>query len=186
MRNKPIAELIGTRLVIWDSRDGTWIYRHGFYGKPVGIPKPKPEQDFTVPLMLDIIEGFYLCENKKITVIDPRTKKVLRKSVLLSLAQKSYRGFDLAYLVYKDLRNKGHVVTPGIKFGADFAVYEHGPGIDHAPFMVSIKTKKDTMGPFEVVRAGRLATTVRKQFILSVPRNKSKKIDYFVFKWFKA
>ncbi|TMI37988.1 tRNA-intron lyase, partial [Candidatus Bathyarchaeota archaeon] len=78
------------------------------------------------------MEGLYLLEHKRIGVVDGRTKKPLGKGVLLGAARETYRGFSAAYQVYKDLREKGYVVTPGIKFGADFAVYEHGPGIDHA------------------------------------------------------
>ncbi len=144
------AELIGTRLIVWDAKNGLDIYRSGFFGKPVGIPKPKPDQDFDVQ------------------------------------ARETYRGFSQAYQVYKDLRNKGYIVTPGIKFGADFAVYEHGPGIDHAPFIVSVEDPESIMGPFEVVRAGRLATTVRKQFIIAIPDTKQDEIRYLVFSWFKA
>jgi tRNA-intron endonuclease len=180
------AELIGTRLIVWDYKAGLGIYRSGFFGKPVGIPKPKPDQDFEVPLLLDLMEGLYLLENKRISVIDGRSKRTLGKSVLLKAARETYRGFSAAYQVYKDLREKGYVVTPGIKFGADFAVYEHGPGIDHAPFIVSVETPDSVMGPFEVVRAGRLATTVRKHFIIAIPDTKSGKIRYLVFQWFKA
>ena len=46
--------------------------------------------------------------------------------------------FDIKYLVFKKLRDVGYVVSPGIKFGCDFAVYEHGPGIDHAPYLVQV------------------------------------------------
>ncbi len=183
---QPVAELIGTRLILWDHEAGLGIYMSGFFGKPVGIPKPKPEQDFDVPLLLDLMEGLYLLEQKRIVVVDGRTKKPVGKSLLLKAARETYRGFKLAYQVYKDLRNKGYVVTPGIKFGADFAVYEHGPGIDHAPFIVSVETPSSVMGPFEVVRAGRLATTVRKQFILAIHDGGSGKIRYLVFRWFKA
>src|SRR3989454_1937739 len=189
MKSTPLqgeAELIGTRLIVWDAKTGLDIYRSGFFGKPVGIPKPKPDQDFEVPLLLDLMEGLYLLEHKRIGVIDGRTKKPVGKSVLLKAARDTYRGFSAAYQVYKDLREKGYVVTPGIKFGADFAVYEHGPGIDHAPFIVSVETPESVMGPFEVVRAGRLATTVRKQFILAIPDPESKQVRYLVFSWFKA
>lgn len=180
------AELIGTRLIVWDPKAGLGIYRSGFFGKPVGIPKPKPDQDFDVPLLLDLMEGLYLLEHRRIGVVDGRTKKPVGKTVLLKAARDTYRGFKAAYQVYKDLRNKGYVVTPGIKFGADFAVYEHGPGIDHAPFIVSVETPNSLMGPFEVVRAGRLATTVRKQFIIAIPDTSSGTIRYLVFQWFKA
>src|SRR6266568_3151000 len=60
------SELIGTRLIIWDYKSGLGIYRSGFFGKPVGIPKPKPDQDFEVPLLLDLMEGLYLLEHKRI------------------------------------------------------------------------------------------------------------------------
>jgi tRNA-intron endonuclease len=104
----------------------------------------------------------------------------------MKLAAVTYKAFELGYLVYRDLRDQGFIVTPGIRFGSDFAVYEHGPGIDHAPFIVTGRTENDTMGPFEIVLAGRLATTVRKQFTIAVPRKKSTKMDYLVFRWFKA
>jgi tRNA splicing endonuclease len=48
-----------------------------------------------------------------------------------------------------------------------------------------VKKQEDTMGPFEVVLAGRLATTVRKQFTIAVPKSR-KETNYLVFKWFKA
>src|SRR5438034_9046679 len=99
---------------------------------------------------------------------------------------RSYTDFPEKYLVYRHFREVGYVVTPGIKFGADFAVYEHGPGIDHAPFIVSVETPESVMGPFEVVRAGRLATTVRKHVIISIPDTKSGMIVDLVVQWFNA
>src|SRR5436309_14936749 len=180
------AELIGTRLIVWDAKNGLEIYRSGFFRKPVGIPKPKPDQDFDVPLLLDLMEGLYLLEHKRIEVVEGKTKRPVGKGILLKTARDTYRGFRLAYQVYRDLRNKGYIVTPGIKFGADFAVYEHGPGIDHAPFIVSVETPDSVMGPFEVVRAGRLATTVRKQFILAIPDAVSEHVRYWVFSWLRA
>jgi tRNA-intron endonuclease len=186
MRRKIEAELIGTRLIVWDPKYGLKLFQSGFFGKPVGISKPKPDKEFTVPLMLDLMEGLYLLEKGKIKVISPRSKKPIKKNTLLKLACKTYRNFRLAYIVYKDLRDKSYVVTPGIKFGADFAVYEKGPGIDHAPFIASVKTDKEKIGTFDIVRAGRLATTVRKQFVIASPNLRKKSVDYLNFQWFKA
>jgi tRNA-intron endonuclease len=180
------AELIGTRLIVWNQKEGMALYRMGFFGKPVGIPKPKPEQDFKAPLMLDLMEGLYLLERKIISVTDVNTSKEVGRTKLLALAKRIHKNFELGYASYENLRKKGLIVTPGIRFGSDFAVYEHGPGIDHAPFIVTVKREEDTMGPFEVVLAGRLATTVRKQFTIAVPKSRTKKVDYLVFRWFKA
>jgi len=184
---KPIAaELIGTRLIVWDFKDGLALYRMGFFGKPVGIPKPKPEQEFKAPLMLDLMEALYLLDRKIIKVVNVKTSKPVSRSALLAVANKTYKQFDLGYSAYENLREKGLIVTPGIRFGSDFAIYEHGPGIDHAPFIVTVKKEEETMGPFEVVLAGRLATTVRKQFTIAVPQGRGKRVNYLVFRWFKA
>jgi len=101
-------------------------------------------------------------------------------------AEKTYRRFNLDYLVYKKLRNRGYVVLPGIKFGCEFAVYERGPGIDHAPYMISVRAAGDTITSTEIVRAGRLATSVRKRFIIAIPNLMTETVHYLMFKWFKA
>ena len=183
MKKKIEAEFIENFIVIWNPKDGTELYKVGFYGKPIGIPKPKT-LEFNVPLVLDLIEGLYLIERKMITVIEGRKKTKVGFKELLEKASKLYEDFDLKYSVYHDLRDRGLTVTPGIKFGCDFAVYKHGPGLEHAPFMISVKKTEDTMTATEIVRTGRLATTVRKRFIIAIP-NKTK-IQYLIFKWFKA
>jgi tRNA-intron endonuclease len=134
--------------------------------------------------MLDLMEGLYLLDRKIIQVTDVKTGKFVSRSKLLKLANNSYKQFNLGYSAYENLREKGLIVTPGIRFGSDFAIYEHGPGIDHAPFIVTVKQEEETMGPFEVVLAGRLATTVRKQFTIAVPSRR--RVNYLVFRWFKA
>lgn len=92
-----VAELIGTRLIVWDHKDAMSLYRMGFFGKPVGIPKPKPEQEFKAPLMLDLMEGLYLLDRKIIKVVDVKTSKPVSRSTILKLANKTYKKFDLGY-----------------------------------------------------------------------------------------
>ncbi len=186
MVEKVQAEFIENFLIVWDTAKGSELYRQGYYGKPVGIPKPKI-MEFNVPLILDLMEGLYLAEKEILAVSEGAPKK--RKVSLTKLRQRArrlYDEFDLKYTVYRDLRDHGLVVTPGIKFGCDFAVYKHGPGVEHAPFMVSVKRATDEVTATEVVKAGRLATTVRKRFIIAVPDLESDRIRYLIFKWFKA
>lgn len=179
------VEFIENFLVVWDSTEGTELYRKGFYGKPLGIAKPKiPE--FSVPLILDLMEGLYLVEKGIVTVYEGAEKEKVSLRKLRQKALQLYEEFDEKYTVYRDLRENGLVVTPGIKFGCDFAVYKHGPGVEHAPYMVSVKRAKSEMTATEVVKAGRLATTVRKRFIIAVPDVEKDKIKYLIFKWFKA
>jgi len=179
------AEFIENFLIIWNPEYGSELYKIGFYGKPIGISKPK-SSDFDVPLILDLMEGLYLVEKRIIKVFEGPDRNKVTFGNLRGRAKRLYEDFDHKYAVYKDLRDKGLVVTPGVKFGCDFAVYKHGPGIDHAPFMVAVKSRKDEITATEIVKAGRLATTVRKRFIIAIPDLKAEEIEYLIFKWFKA
>jgi len=186
MPKKIETEFIENFLVVWDPVKGSELYKQGYYGKPIGIPKPKI-LDFNVPLILDLMEGLYLVERKMITVLEgTKEKRKVNLEKLRKRARKLYEEFDLKYAVYRDLRDHGLIVTPGIKYGCDFAVYKHGPGVEHAPYMVSVKMTRDEVTATEIVKAGRLATTVRKRFIIAVPDLKTKTIQYLMFKWFKA
>ncbi len=185
MPKKASVEFIENFLVVWDPKEGSELYRNGFYGKPLGIAKPKiPE--FNVPLILDLMEGLYLLEEGKITVFEGPERKKVGTRKLGQLAKRLYEEFDEKYTVYRDLRDNDLVVTPGIKFGCDFAVYKYGPGMEHAPYMVSVKKTESNMTATEIVKAGRLATTVRKRFIIAVPDRTKGKTRYLIFKWFKA
>ena len=186
MTKKINAEFVENFLVVWDPAQGSELYKQGFYGKPIGIPKPKI-MDFNVPLLLDLMEGLYLVENQIITVrAGVKRKGKMTNEKLRKRARKLYEEFDRKYAVYRDLRDHGLIVTPGIKYGCDFAVYKHGPGVEHAPYMVSVKKPVDMITATEIVKAGRLATTVRKRFILAVPDSETGNIQYLMFKWFKA
>jgi tRNA-intron endonuclease len=185
MPRKIQTEFIENFLVVWNPKDGSELYKMGYYGKPMGIPKPKIAE-FDVPLILDLMEGLYLAEKEIITAYEGPSKAKVSLKKLRKRARKLYEEFDLKYQVYRDLRDMGLIVTPGIKYGCDFAVYKQGPGIDHAPYMVSVKKPTDEVTATEIVKAGRLATTVRKRFIIAVPNPESNIIQYLIFKWFKA
>ena len=156
MTQKPVAELLDdNRLIIWDIEDSRKIYNNGFYGKPLGNPRPK--EDFEEPLLLDPVEALYLVEHKQIKV--KRKNKNINKKKLRELGETTFSRFNKKYLVYEDLRESGYVVTPGIKYGCDFAVYEGGPGVDHAPYVIQIMDSDSVLSAAEIVKAGRLATT---------------------------
>jgi tRNA-intron endonuclease len=184
---KTKVELLENFLVVWNTTEGSQLYKLGYYGKPLGIAKPKVPE-FDAPLVLDLMEGLYLVETKKIEIfentVDGEEKVSLKK--LRQKAKLLYDEFEEKYMVYHDLRSSGLIVTPGIKFGCDFAVYKYGPGVEHAPYMVSVKKAGSEITATEIVKAGRLATTVRKRFIIAVPDSAADKVKYLIFKWFKA
>lgn len=175
------GELLENRIIVKNIADSRALFVSGYYGKPIGMTKPKPEE-INVPLILDLIEGYYLLEKSRLRVF--HSKKQVTQKELLEICRREYHNFDKKYAVYKDFRDKGYIVNPGIKFGCDFAVYQKGPGIDHAPYLLQVYNSTDTISATSVVLAGRLATTVRKQFILAIP--KGDKIDCLALDWWRA
>ena len=176
------GDLIENRIVVWDIKDSQNLFKHGYFGKPIGIPKPKTDE-INVPLILDLIEGCYLQEISKIQIY--KNNKKISLNEIIKICKKEYHNFDKKFQVYKDFREKGYVINPGIKFGCDFAVYQKGPGIDHAPYVVQVYNKNDVITSTGVVLAGRLSTSVRKQFILAIPKGKSH-VDYLALDWWRA
>jgi len=176
------GELIENRIIVWNIEDSQKLFSLGYYGKPIGIPKPKPEE-INVPLMLDLIEGLYLLEINKITI--HKSKQKISIEEMVEICKKEYFDFDKKYLVYRNFRDKGYIINPGIKFGCDFAVYEKGPGIDHAPYLIQVYNRSDPITSTGIVLAGRLATTVKKQFILAIPKGRDK-VDFLALDWWKA
>ena len=161
------SELIENRIIVWNIEDSKKLFSEGYYGKPIGMPKPKIEE-IDVPLILDLIEGYYLLEMKKITIT--KLKQKIKTDEMIEICKKEVHDFEKKYIVYKNFRDKGYIINPGIKFGCDFAVYEKGPGIDHAPFLIQVYNRNEPITSTGIVLAGRLATTVRKQFILEIGR----------------
>jgi tRNA-intron endonuclease len=176
------GELLENRIVIWNRRESRDLFANGYFGKPIGIPKPNVN-DINVPLILDLIEGCYLQETSKINITKDGKKVSL--DALIKICKKEYHNFGKKYQVYKYFRDKGYVINPGIKFGCDFAVYQKGPGIDHAPYLIQVYNKNDNISSTAVVLAGRLASSVKKQFILAIPDGKDK-IHYLALDWWKA
>ncbi|MEM4146441.1 MAG: tRNA-intron lyase, partial [Metallosphaera sp.] len=48
------GELLGDKIVVFDVNEARAIYDLGFYGKPLGIAKPRSTKDITKPLELSL------------------------------------------------------------------------------------------------------------------------------------
>jgi tRNA-intron endonuclease len=177
------GKLIGNRIMVWNISEAQQLYKMGFFGKPLGVHKPK-SWEFNTPIVLDVMEGLYLTERKLLIISNSKGKKISVEE-MLNICRKDYVDFDEKYVVYKDLRDRGYIILTGMKFGCDFAVYENGPGIDHAPYLIQVMSGKDTISATYLVLSGRLATTVRKQFIIAIV-GQNTYLRYLAFEWWKA
>ena len=175
------AKFINSRVIVFNPLFASYLYvKKGFYGSPLGINKPRLEY-FSKPSELSLIEACYLLENNVITIYDVKEKKDLNPKEFFEIAKKIHSKFEEKYIIYKDLREKKYIPRPGLKFGADFVVYKKGPGLEHSLFMVHVLPHDSEITAIDMVRAGRLATSVRKKFVIANPLTKS----YYFFEWFK-
>ena len=175
------AKFVNCRVIIFNPLYASYLYvKKGFFGSPLGINKPRLEY-FSKPSELSLIEANYLLENDKITIFDQKENKFLDPKEFNDIAKSIHHKFEEKYIIYKDLRERGYIPRPGLKFGADFVVYKKGPGLEHSLFMVHVLPHDSEITAIDMVRAGRLATSVRKKFVIANPLTKS----YYFFEWFK-
>ncbi|MHA1725108.1 MAG: tRNA-intron lyase [Promethearchaeota archaeon] len=175
------AKLINGRVVVFNPLHASFLYvKMNFFGSPIGINKPRLEF-FNRPSELSLIEAYYLLKRREISIFDEKQKKELTPKEFHEIAKKIHDKFEEKYIIYEDLRKKGYVPRPGLKFGADFVVYKKGPGLEHSHFIVHVHRSQTKISAIDVVRAGRLATSVRKKFVIANPHTKS----YYFFEWFK-
>ncbi len=176
--------LLENRVVVLDPKDAREIYEKGFFGKPLGVPKPKEPEELDRPLELSLVESLYLMENLGLEVVDLNGKRVANDE-FMKHALATVDRFNVLYAVYSDLRKKKFVVRSGIKFGADFAVYTMGPGIEHAPFVVIALDINNEISPLELMSFGRVSHSTRKTLVLAMVDVEKELIKYTMFKWVK-
>jgi tRNA-intron endonuclease len=175
------CKFINSRVIVFNHLFASYLYvKKGFFGSPLGISKPRLEY-FAKPSELSIIEASYLLERNQISIFDVKNNKILDFKDFYEIGKAMHHKFEEKYIIYKDLREKGYIPRPGLKFGADFVVYKKGPGLEHSPFIVHVLPHDSKITAIDMVRAGRLATSVRKKFVIANPLTQS----YYFFEWFK-
>jgi tRNA-intron endonuclease len=169
------VERVDGGYIVFDEESAKRLYWGKYFGRPVNTSKPK-EGDKLAPLRLSRYEALYLLEKNEIEVYSgPKKTKPT-----------AFRGRSATtYLVYKDLREKGLIVRSGLKFGATFAVYLKGPGLDHAPFLVQVVPDDCKLTGVEVIRAGRLSHGIKKNFVFASV-DKQGRLAYATLSWVKA
>jgi len=161
--------------MVFDEGDANTLYWGRYFGRPVNTSKPR-QGDKLAPLRLSRYEALYLLEKNEIEVY-----RGLKKT-----KPTPFRGRSATtYLVYKDLRERGLIVRSGLKFGATFAVYLKGPGIDHAPFLVQVVADDYKLTGVEVIRAGRLSHGIKKNFVFASV-DKQGRPAYATLSWVKS
>ncbi len=130
------------------------LYEQGSFGRPVGGG-----------LELTLVEAAYLLDRGKIGV--RLGGKDLDFRSFFETATSREAGFEFRYVVYKDLRERGYYVQPGV---TDFRVYPRGgrPGKTPAEFYVQVISERHPVSLQELVEPTKVARQMRKRLMLAV------------------
>ncbi len=175
------ALLIGSKAVVFDVEFAKCLFGRGFFGKPVGVKKPKTT-DIERPLELSLFEAAYLLEKGVISL--SYGDRYMDIKELEMYASKQVPDFKELYGTYKQLRDSGFIVRSALKYGVDFAVYRQRPGVEHAPYLVKTLRYDEKVDPGDLIGWGRVSHSVRKDLLLSIVYPSGERI-YITFKWLR-
>ncbi|NJD98403.1 tRNA-intron lyase [Thermococcus sp. LS1] len=132
-------------------------------------------------LFLSLIEAAYLMERGKIKVLDGG--KELSFEELFELGRKKDGQFDIKYLVYKDLRDRGYIVKSALKFGSHFRVYRRGMD-EHSQWLIWVVPENLRFSPNDITARVRVAHGVRKNMVMAVV-DEDNDVVYYKIEWVK-
>lgn len=173
--------LIGDRVLVFE--ESGELYAKGFWGHPIGVAKPEPFKVYESPIQLSLVEALYLVSKGKMEVRDPGDN-VLGIDELRERFSQVRDNAKIKEVVHGYWRDLGYVPKAGSKYGVDYIVYERGPGLEHAPYLCIASPLDGRVRPVDLIRAGRLATSVRKELVVSLVSSNDEVLNYKL-KWFK-
>jgi tRNA-intron endonuclease len=121
------GELKGEKIIVKKPIDTGRLYSKSHFGKFLTGNK----------LQLDLLEGVFLVDEGKIKIY--HNKKELDFQKLVKIAAQSIPEFEIKYLVFKDLRNRGHAVKLCEKdVGTNFYGFKQ-------QFLISVFSERDIL-----------------------------------------
>ena len=144
------------------------LYTTGYYGRPKGDN-----------LELTLVEAAYLLYKKKLDI--ESQSRTLGFEEFFTEASKMQQQFELKYIVYKDLRERGFYVQPSV---TDFRVYPRGghPGKTPAKSFVYVRSERIPMPLPDLLTSLNAADNVHKQMVLAIVDEESDLTYYEVRK----
>lgn len=170
--------------VLDDEKTGQILFNSHWFGQ-LGVYR----QERGSLLRLDFMETIFLSKHFSLKVIDSSTGKPATGEQILAQVSKKREYAKRLYEVYEDWRLRGYVVKTGFKFGSHFRIYFPGaspalsPGRQdndegkewiHSRHVLHVFPKEEKLLVSEWARAVRVAHSVKKTFLLSVPELKEK------------
>ena len=144
------------------------LYNNFYYGRL---------KDETLELAL--VEAAYLLDREKIAI--EMDGIVLSFKDFFTLASQLQEYFELKYIVYRDLRERGYYVQPSV---TDFRVYPRGgkPGVTASQYFINVVTERKPLPLSQLISNLQAALNVRREMVLAIVDEESD-ITYYGVKF---
>ncbi|UCE92051.1 MAG: tRNA-intron lyase [Methanobacteriota archaeon] len=149
--------LHGDDVMISDPAEASQIHNKGYYGTP------QPGGG----LKLGLMEATYLVDSGRLEV--QSRKRKMTSGDLLRVAHRSSKGFEIKYLVYRELRQRGYIVKMGTA-PLDFRVFPRGssPKRTTSRWWVAAISERSTFDLGDMLDNLDRAAEIRKKLLLAV------------------
>ncbi|CAI5741837.1 unnamed protein product [Peronospora destructor] len=107
-----------------------------------------------------------ICDEEEQALVEQMTQEIAGNVTSRGPWRLSLRRHD-RLRVYRDLWERGYVVTFGSKFGADFLIYKDNPKHAHAEALIMVKDYEEEFARVDIVSFCRMAKMVKKQFLFA-------------------
>lgn len=128
------------------------------------------------------IEALFLVSENKMKLFSG--KKTINEEQLLKKIKKTDKKIETKFTVFRDIRKKGYIIKTGLKFGAEFRVYDLGvkPGKDHARWILYCVKENEAMNWHEFAAKNRIAHSTKKNLIIAIVDEESD-VSYYEISW---
>lgn len=163
------GELREGRVTVDDPSEASTLYNRGYFGVPQSGGA----------LVLSLLEAVYLVESDRLEV--RRAGRRVTLGDLFRAAGAEGEGFEIRYLVFRDLRQRGYVVEPQ-DGPVDFHVLPRGGAPRKTPskYWVRSLSERAVFDLTELLRRAEEAASVRKSLLLALVDEESDVTYYAV------
>jgi len=167
------SHLVG-EIISSNTSEAHALHKKSYFGEPLSEGK----------IQYSLPEALFLVEKGKMEIFSGRGNKKIPKKDLLKRFQRIDKKIQIKYPVFRDLREKGHIVKTALKFGAEFRVYSKGakPGKKHAKWIVFTDHESKRLTWHEFSAKNRIAHSTRKNLLLAIVDEEGD-ITYYEVGW---
>lgn len=151
------GQLQADTVLVRDQTEASQIYNKGFYGYPRSGGG----------LELDLLEALYLMESDRLVVEQEGQPATVEQ--LIRVAASHHEGFEILYIVYRDLRQRGYVVKSDAG-DFDFRVFPRGgtPSTTPTKYWVLAISERSVCVVRSLFEEAERSENTRKELLLAV------------------